>query len=264
MAIASPVKQCGKTTLLRHHDIRLVFGRCQPPIARPAASSASSKAIGRRFLIDEADSFPERQRRAARNSQFRPSPRRRRAAQCWRRTRAAQLLHVPACAIALIGQLPGTLSDRSVPIELVRRRPNEAIEVPVRSRRPPRRLARQAVRWTKTTPSPIAAMEPEMPAGLYNREADNWRRCSPSPRSPAATGPFARARRSSSAIKAAMTSRDFKFCWSTSRKSLTRTMRTNCRHPSSSRALHKIEGRPWAEVPARATSRSARTSWPRR
>jgi hypothetical protein len=33
-----------------------------------------------------------------------------------------------ACAIALIGRLPGTLADRAVPIDLVRRKADEAIE----------------------------------------------------------------------------------------------------------------------------------------
>ena len=37
-------------------------------------------------------------------------------------------------------------------------------------------------------PRPIAAAEPEMPAGLYNRAADNWRRCWPSPPRRAVTG----------------------------------------------------------------------------
>jgi len=81
-----------------------------------------------------------------------------------------------ACAIALIGRLPGTLADRAVPIDLVRRKADEAIE-PFRFDRVDHLtvLARKLMRWTKDNADAITATEPEMPAGLYNRTADNWR-----------------------------------------------------------------------------------------
>ena len=81
-----------------------------------------------------------------------------------------------ACAIALIGRLPGTLADRAVPIDLVRRKADEAIE-PFRFDRVDHLavLARKLMRWTKDNADAVAATEPEMPAGLYNRAADNWR-----------------------------------------------------------------------------------------
>jgi Protein of unknown function (DUF3631) len=81
-----------------------------------------------------------------------------------------------ACAIALIGRLPGTLADRAVPINLARRKVDEVIE-PFRFDRVEHLivLARKLMRWTKDNADAIAATEPEMPAGLYNRTADNWR-----------------------------------------------------------------------------------------
>ena len=81
-----------------------------------------------------------------------------------------------ACAIALIGQLPGTLTDRSVPITLTRRKRDEAI-TPFRLDRVDHLvvLARKLARWTADNAVAIAATEPEMPAGIYNRAADNWR-----------------------------------------------------------------------------------------
>ena len=81
-----------------------------------------------------------------------------------------------ACAIALIGRLPGTLADRAVPIDLVRRKADEAIE-PFRFDRVDHLavLARKLMRWTEDNADAVAATEPEMPAGLYNRAADNWR-----------------------------------------------------------------------------------------
>ena len=79
-------------------------------------------------------------------------------------------------AIALIGQLPGTLADRSVSIGLTRRKPSEKVDaVPPRPSSSTSRPGRKLARWTKDNAEAIAAAEPEMPAGLYNRAADNWR-----------------------------------------------------------------------------------------
>jgi hypothetical protein len=81
-----------------------------------------------------------------------------------------------ACAIALIGQLPGTLADRSVTVDLVRRKADEAVEA-FRFDRVEHLavLARKLARWAADKSETIAGVEPEMPAGLYNRAADNWR-----------------------------------------------------------------------------------------
>jgi hypothetical protein len=79
------------------------------------------------------------------------------------------------CAIALIGTLPSTLADRSIPIELNRRRPNERVE----SYRPDRaghldQLARQAARWARDNAIAVGAADPEMPQEVTNRARDNW------------------------------------------------------------------------------------------
>jgi hypothetical protein len=80
------------------------------------------------------------------------------------------------CAIALIGKLPDTLHDRSVVVGLKRRLPNE----PITPFRPDRAghldiLARQAARWGRDHADQLETMDPDMPSGIYNREADNWR-----------------------------------------------------------------------------------------
>jgi putative DNA primase/helicase len=63
-----------------------------------------------------------------------------------------------------------------VPINLVRRKADEVIE-PFRFDRVDHLavLARKLMRWTKDNADAIPATEPPMPAGLYNRTADNWR-----------------------------------------------------------------------------------------
>jgi hypothetical protein len=68
------------------------------------------------------------------------------------------------------------LADRSIPVELSRRRPNE----PVDSYRPDRaghldQLARQAARWAQDNAIAVGAADPEMPQEVTNRSRDNWR-----------------------------------------------------------------------------------------
>ena len=80
------------------------------------------------------------------------------------------------CGIALIGTLPPTLADRSISIQLNRRRPNEPVEL----FRPDRAghldaLARQAARWAQDNAVAVAATDPEMPEQVTNRARDNWR-----------------------------------------------------------------------------------------
>jgi hypothetical protein len=76
----------------------------------------------------------------------------------------------------MIGQLPETLANRSISIVLQRRRSDE----PVESFRIDRTdhldmLASQAARWATDNAERIQAADPEMPGGLFNRPADNWR-----------------------------------------------------------------------------------------
>ena len=81
-----------------------------------------------------------------------------------------------AVTIALIGTLPDTLHDRSVVIDLKRRLPKEKI-APFRFDRAGHLdvLARMTARWAQDNAERVAATDPEMPKGVINREADNWR-----------------------------------------------------------------------------------------
>jgi uncharacterized protein DUF3631 len=79
-------------------------------------------------------------------------------------------------ALAAIGHMPGTIEDRSIIVRLRRRRPDE----PVESLRLDHaggldKLARKAARWAADHKGELAAVDPRMPDGIYNRAADNWR-----------------------------------------------------------------------------------------
>jgi putative DNA primase/helicase len=175
LAITSPMKGCGKTTLL---DVlgQIVY---RPLPAANCSASSIFRVVERHrpcLLIDEADSFlsENEELRGVLNSGHRRGGSVLRTVGDDHEPRA--FATYAACAIAMIGQLPGTLADRSVTNDLVRRKGDEAIE-PFRFDRVEHLtvLVRKLTRWTRDNAEAIAATEPLMPAGLHNRAADNWR-----------------------------------------------------------------------------------------
>jgi putative DNA primase/helicase len=175
LAIVSPEKQCGKTTKL---DVlsHLVF--------RPlATANVSTAAIFRvveskrpTLLVDEGDTFlfENEELRGVLNSGHR------RGGSVLRTVgedfEPRSFSTYSACAIALIGRLPATLADRSVQIELRRRRADEPIES-FRFDRTAHldQLSRKVARWALDNADRIRSADPEMPEGVVNRAADNWR-----------------------------------------------------------------------------------------
>ena len=175
LAITSPEKGCGKTTLL---DVlsRLVM---RPLPTANATASAIFRVVEMQqptLLIDEADTFLAENEglRGILNSGHRQGGSVIRTVGDDFEPRAFSTYS--ACAIALIGKLPATLADRSVSIDLRRRRSNEAIEAFRFDRTGALdQLARQASRWATDHADRIRSADPEMPVGVFNRTADNWR-----------------------------------------------------------------------------------------
>ncbi len=173
-AITSPEKNCGKTTTLD------VLG-CL--VARPLpTANATVSAIFRvvekaqpTLLIDEADTFLKEndELRGILNSGHR------RGGQVMRTVgedhEPRQFSTFSPAAIAMIGQLPDTLYDRSVVISLRRRKPTETVQS-FRSDRAEDLLilARKMARWAQDHQIRIANSDPDM-GELANRFADNWR-----------------------------------------------------------------------------------------
>ena len=79
-------------------------------------------------------------------------------------------------AIAKIGRLPATLEDRSITIEMRRRLQDERIER-FRSDRTDdlNALNSKACRWAIDHLGALRRADPELPGGLHDRAADNWR-----------------------------------------------------------------------------------------
>ncbi len=180
LAIQSPTKRCGKTTVLG-----LLAALTNRPIA---ASNISPSAVFRTIdaehptlLVDEADSF------ARGNEELRGilnSGHTRATAYVIRNVKSDDDLTPrkfstwAAIAIACIGCLPDTWLDRSVVISMKRKPRSRRVE---RIRRRNTKvysqaesLAREISRWAADNRERIGAAEPRMPDSLDDRACDNW------------------------------------------------------------------------------------------
>jgi putative DNA primase/helicase len=249
LAITSPEKNCGKTTLLD------VIGRLVP---RPLATSNTTMAAVFRsieltcptLLIDEADTFlhGKDDLRGVLNSGHRRS-----SAFV---TRVVGDAYEPsafstwaATAIAMIGQLPPTLGDRSVTVRMRRRRPDEAV-ARLRADRCPELdvLGRKAARWAADNIEALRSADPDVPAGLQNRAADNWRPLIAI--ADAAGGDWsARVRQIAehAAGAAEATQSDAVLLLADIRALFSETQSDRLKSADIAAALAGIEGRPWAE-----------------
>ena len=175
LCVRSATKGCGKTLLL---DVlgRLVRCPLRTLSITPAATFRVIEGWQPTLLIDEADTFLNDD-----NEGLRGILDGNRKGDTVLRTvgddfEARAFATYAAVTIALIGTLPDTLHDRSVVIELKRRLPKEKI-APFRFDRAGDLdvLARMAARWAADVGERVAATDPQMPKGVINREADNWR-----------------------------------------------------------------------------------------
>jgi hypothetical protein len=174
LAITSPEKGCGKTTAL---DV------LRELVARPLpTSNVTVSAVFRTIeianptlLIDEADTFlkENEELRGILNSGHRKgTPIIRTVGDDYE---PRQFSTWSPAAIAMIGNLPSTLDDRSISVRLRRRKPTE----PVQTFRSDRStdlhvLARRAARWAADHQAALVNADPDM-GSLINRIADNWR-----------------------------------------------------------------------------------------
>ena len=173
--VCSPQPGCGKTTAL---DLITLF------VPKPLKTENISVATLFRvvemaaptLLVDEVDSFlkDNEELRGLLNAGHGRGGRVLRCVGDGHDVRAFRVF--APVVLAGIGQLPPTLHSRSVVVSLVRAKPGE---VPARfdSRHTHREveLCRQLARWTADNRTAIEACDPVLPAGCYNRTADNWR-----------------------------------------------------------------------------------------
>jgi putative DNA primase/helicase len=181
LAARSPVKRCGKTTLLE--VIASITPRSLP------ASNISAAAVFRTIeacqptlIIDEADTFLGAEHATELRGILNAGH---------TRTAAFVIRVVPTSAgeleprkfsvwspiaVGMIGKLPGTLADRSIEITLQRKRAGDKV-AKFRLDRVEHlhTLGRKLARFARDNAAKIQAADPETPAALHDRAADNWR-----------------------------------------------------------------------------------------
>jgi putative DNA primase/helicase len=174
LAITSPEKGCGKTTLL--DVLSELVPRClMTGSISPASLFRTIELAKPVILIDEADTFlgDKEELRGILNQGHRAGGQVLRTVGDDHEPRAFNV-HAPA-AIAMIGNLHGTLADRSIAIQMRRLAPGEKV-ARFRAGRTPElgMFARKAARWNVDNAVAIESREPEIPAAIFNRQADNW------------------------------------------------------------------------------------------
>jgi putative DNA primase/helicase len=177
LAITSATKRCGKSTLV--DILNALCSRAVMADSLTAAATFRVMAAARpTLLIDEADTFLENNEelRGILNSGHRATGAVIRAVESNGEWVPRRFSTFGPCAIAMIGRLPGTLEDRALQVVMKRAQRGEV----KRSFRPDRagdldRLRRQAARFAADHMIALGAAEPELPAGAFNRFADNWR-----------------------------------------------------------------------------------------
>jgi Protein of unknown function (DUF3631) len=175
LAVTSPQKRCGKTRLLSILQ-RIVRKPLPASSITPAALYRCIEKWTPTILVDEADTFlpnNDELRGVLNAGHTRPM-----AFVIRTNTETME----PECfstwapkAIACIGKLPSTLTDRSIEIRMQRRTQAERI-VPLRDskRETFDRLQQQLARWTLDHGEKLSAARPGLPPILNDRAVDNW------------------------------------------------------------------------------------------
>jgi putative DNA primase/helicase len=177
LLIYSPEKRCGKTTLL-DVLIGLVWKPLPASNISPAAIYRVIESIGGTLVIDEADTFIKNspEINGIINSGHRKT-----------------LAYVQRCEgddhtvrqystwapniIAMIGKPADTIVDRSILIEMRRKKPDEKVERFIQHKAAPalKILSSKIARWREDNYIALCEADPETPSGLHDRAADNWR-----------------------------------------------------------------------------------------
>jgi hypothetical protein len=175
--LESPVKRCGKTTLM-NTVFHMVPRALETEFISKSALFRLIEEYQPTMLIDEVDSFlhDNEEMRGLLNAGHTRN--------------GTTIISIPMgdgweprqfkvsgpTVIAGIGRIPETLEDRSITIHLKRRLKNEKIER-LRSNRTEHLsvIGRRAARWVSDNIIKLINSDPELPNELNDRQHDNWR-----------------------------------------------------------------------------------------
>lgn len=175
LAITSPEKRCGKTRTLTLLS-SLVAKPLQIANVTPAAVFRCVESFQNTILIDEADTFLDgrEELRGILNSGHQKDGHVMRVVGDEHEPRVFATF--APVAIAKIDRLPETLADRSIEIAMRRKRSDERVErLRIDRLGELEPLRQQAARWVVDNLDRLRRADPEEPAGLNDRAADNWR-----------------------------------------------------------------------------------------
>jgi hypothetical protein len=177
LALRSLVRGCGKTTLL---DV------LEHLVSKPLRTSGVTASVTFRviashhptLLIDEVDKLLKKDQAgellSVLNDGHRRGGRTLRNVAVGDSYEPRSFATFSALALALIGTLPPELHDRSVVVDLKRRlRSETAAQLRVGHTGHLDALPPKILRWATDHRAAVAAADPKMPEGIYNREADN-------------------------------------------------------------------------------------------
>jgi hypothetical protein len=183
LLLTSAVMRSGKTLLLR-----LVAALVARPLTAEGISAPALyrivESVSPTLLLDEGDSFLQRRRDASEaaeamrgvvNSGYQRGGRVIRCEGDNHEPRGYSTF-APVC-IAMIGEPPATIVDRSIILRMRRRTVDEKVER-IRPGKPLREqhveLVKRCRRWAEDHASMFSDVEPQIPDGLNDRQADCW------------------------------------------------------------------------------------------
>jgi putative DNA primase/helicase len=180
LVLKSPEKRCGKTTVL----VLLQFLTPKSELASNITPAAIFRYIEQErptLIIDEADTFVnanDEMRGILNSGHTRASAFVIRVVEIAREHVAKRFSTWAAKAIAGIGSLADTISDRSIILVMQRKTRDQKVNR-LRRRGSPElgEIRRKALRWTQDNQAALAEADErtEVPAELHDRAADNWR-----------------------------------------------------------------------------------------
>ena len=175
LAIVSPEKRCGKTTLL--DAIGLVSCKPLPTSSVTAAAIFRAiEAVRPTLLVDEADRFlaGNEELIAVVNTGHKIDGQVLRCVGDDFEVRSFAV-YSPT-AVAAIRRLPDTILDRSIIVRMIRAmRAERRAPLDEAGEREGRDLARRCARWAQDNAEALRQCRPVLPPALFNRAADNWR-----------------------------------------------------------------------------------------